>query len=44
VFPVRYELNFYKLSGINLVFRENVKCLNLAVAKLTTVEVTKLPL
>jgi hypothetical protein len=44
VFPMRYELNIMKgLNGCD-VYSENVRGLNLAVVKLTTVQVTKAPL
>jgi hypothetical protein len=43
VFPVRYELNFYILFVRNRTSVENIRGLNLAVVKLTTVQVTKLP-
>jgi hypothetical protein len=47
MFPVRYELNIYILFRRNSVLKpgiENIRGLNLAVVKPTTVQVTKLPL
>jgi hypothetical protein len=48
VFPVRYELSFHILFRRNSIINGDkakiLRCFNLAMVKLTTVHVTKLPL